>query len=88
MLQASLLPRSLPTIPGVELAAQYLAGGEGMEVGGDFYDVFDLAPDAWALTIGDVAARARRPRPSRRWPATRCARWPTPRSCPPRRCAG
>ena len=57
MLQASLLPRSLPTIPGVELAAQYVAGGEGMEVGGDFYDVFDLAPDAWALTIGDVCGK-------------------------------
>ena len=57
MLQASLLPRSLPTIAGVELAAQYVAGGEGMEVGGDFYDVFDLAPDAWALTIGDVCGK-------------------------------
>jgi PAS domain S-box-containing protein len=57
MLQASLLPTSLPTIAGAELAAQYVAGGEGMEVGGDFYDVFDLAPDAWAVTIGDVCGK-------------------------------
>ena len=57
MLQASLLPQSLPTIAGAELAAQYVAGGEGMEVGGDFYVVFDLAPDAWAVTIGDVCGK-------------------------------
>jgi PAS domain S-box-containing protein len=57
MLQASLLPRSLPTIDGADLAAQYVAGGEGVEVGGDFYDVFDLAPGAWALVIGDVCGK-------------------------------
>ena len=39
------------------MAAQYVAGGEGVEVGGDFYDVFDLAPDAWAFVIGDVCGK-------------------------------
>jgi serine phosphatase RsbU (regulator of sigma subunit) len=57
MLQASLLPRSLPTIDGADVAAQYVAGGEGVEVGGDFYDVFDLAPDTWAIVIGDVCGK-------------------------------
>ena len=42
-LQASLLPPVLPEIPGVELAAAYRPAGEGIEVGGDFYDVFDTA---------------------------------------------
>jgi PAS domain S-box-containing protein len=52
-LQASLLPDSLPQIPGLEVAVRYWAAGEGTEVGGDFYDVFDL-DDGWAVVIGDV----------------------------------
>ena len=40
-LQRSLLPPRLPEIPGVETAARYRAAGEGIEVGGDFYDVFE-----------------------------------------------
>jgi serine phosphatase RsbU (regulator of sigma subunit) len=56
-LQASLLPAALPEIPGVDVAAEYLAAGEGMEVGGDFYDVFALDDGAWALVIGDVLGK-------------------------------
>ena len=52
-LQASLLPESLPTIPGLEVAVRYWAAGEGTAVGGDFYDVFAL-DDGWAVVIGDV----------------------------------
>ena len=39
-LQASLQPRALPEIPGVELAAHYRPAGDQNTVGGDFYDVF------------------------------------------------
>jgi PAS domain S-box-containing protein len=56
-LQASLLPGALPRIPGATLAAEYVAAGEGMEVGGDFYDVFELDDGAWALVIGDVLGK-------------------------------
>jgi serine phosphatase RsbU (regulator of sigma subunit) len=56
-LQASLLPAALPTIPGASLAAEYVAAGEGIEVGGDFYDVFSLDGGAWALVIGDVLGK-------------------------------
>jgi PAS domain S-box-containing protein len=56
-LQASLLPRSLPLMAGAEVAAEYVAAGEGMDVGGDFYDVFDLGPGVWALVIGDVCGK-------------------------------
>ncbi|MGD9705805.1 MAG: SpoIIE family protein phosphatase [Acidimicrobiia bacterium] len=52
-LQASLLPDSLPEIPGVEVAVRYWPTGEGAEVGGDFYDVFAVE-DHWAIVIGDV----------------------------------
>lgn len=54
-LQRSLLPAALPDVPGIEIAARYWAAGAGVDVGGDFYDVFQLRePDHWALVIGDV----------------------------------
>ena len=54
-LQASLLPPALPTIGGIGLAAAYHPAWEGADVGGDFYDVFELPGDGgWAFTIGDV----------------------------------
>jgi PAS domain S-box-containing protein len=57
-LQQSLLPGALPNVPGVDVAAEYVAGGEGMEVGGDFYDVFAIgAEDEWAVVIGDVCGK-------------------------------
>ncbi len=57
-LQQSLLPGTLPTIPGADVAAEYVAAGEGMEVGGDFFDVFAVGgQDEWALVIGDVCGK-------------------------------
>jgi PAS domain S-box-containing protein len=56
-LQRSLLPAELPEIPGVDLAARYLAAGEGNEVGGDFYDCFATGDGGWALVIGDVCGK-------------------------------
>jgi serine phosphatase RsbU (regulator of sigma subunit)/PAS domain-containing protein len=55
-LQASLLPRDLPEIPGVEIAAAYVTATEGMDVGGDFYDVYSC-PGGWGLAIGDVCGK-------------------------------
>jgi len=56
-LQRSLLPPELPDIPGIELAAGYEAAGEGNEVGGDFYDVFEAMPGRWRFAIGDVCGK-------------------------------
>jgi serine phosphatase RsbU (regulator of sigma subunit) len=56
-LQESLLPPQLPTIHGVEIAARYLAAGEGIEVGGDFYDLFEVTPGDWAIVMGDVCGK-------------------------------
>jgi|SRR6266568_1806376 len=55
-LQASLLPRRLPEIPGVELAAAYLAATEGIEIGADFYDAY-RTPAGWGLSVGDVCGK-------------------------------
>ena len=56
-LQRSLLPAALPEIPGAEVAARYVAAGEGNEVGGDFYDCFATGGGDWALVIGDVCGK-------------------------------
>jgi PAS domain S-box-containing protein len=55
-LQRSLLPEALPEIAGWELAALYLPAGEGVEVGGDFYDVFEVA-GGWVVLIGDITGK-------------------------------
>ena len=55
-LQSSLLPRALPQIPGVEVAAAYVAATEGLDVGGDFYDVY-RTPGGWGVAIGDVCGK-------------------------------
>jgi serine phosphatase RsbU (regulator of sigma subunit) len=55
-LQGSLLPARLPEVPGLELSAAYLPASEGLEVSGDFYDVFPVA-DGWAITVGDVCGK-------------------------------
>jgi serine phosphatase RsbU (regulator of sigma subunit)/PAS domain-containing protein len=55
-LQGSLLPARLPDVPGLDLSAAYVPASEGLEVSGDFYDVFEVQ-DAWAITIGDVCGK-------------------------------
>ena len=55
-LQSSLLPRELPRIPGVEIAAAYVGATEGLEIGGDFYDVY-RTPGGWGVAIGDVCGK-------------------------------
>ena len=55
-LQQALLPPALPSIPGVEVVARYWPAGID-SVGGDFYDVFPIGEQQWALVIGDVCGR-------------------------------
>ena len=56
-LQASLLPPTLEAVPGLEVAWRYHPVGEGIEVGGDFYDLFPLGDDRWGVVIGDVCGK-------------------------------
>ncbi|WYB39539.1 GAF domain-containing SpoIIE family protein phosphatase [Streptomyces sp. GD-15H] len=53
-LQRTLLPRALPTVPGLDLAVRYLPAGHGLDVGGDFYDILRLDDTTVAAVIGDV----------------------------------
>ena len=59
-LQQSLLPPHLPSIAGLEIGAAYRGGTVGWHIGGDFYDVFAIAPDQWAIAIGDVCGKGPR----------------------------
>jgi PAS domain S-box-containing protein len=56
-LQRSLLPPRLPRIDGFQIAARYRAAGEGNEVGGDFYDVFQRTDSSWIVALGDVCGK-------------------------------
>jgi PAS domain S-box-containing protein len=56
-LQQSLLPPDLPEIDGVELAARYHPSGEGVDVGGDFYDAFEIGDGEWTVSLGDVCGK-------------------------------
>ncbi|MFE2558066.1 SpoIIE family protein phosphatase [Streptomyces sp. NPDC059352] len=53
-LQDALLPHRLPVRDGVETVGRYLPGTEGMDVGGDWYDVIETGHGRLALVIGDV----------------------------------
>ena len=60
ILERSLLPESLPQVPGVQIQALYAPAGETNEVGGDFYDVFEHDNGHWVLVIGDVCGKGPR----------------------------
>ena len=53
-LQRSLLPASLPPLPGLVIAARYTASDEQAEVGGDFFDAFEVDDGSTVVVIGDV----------------------------------
>ena len=55
-LQASLLPESIPEIPGWRISGVYRAAGAQNIVGGDFYD-FVAFDGGWAAIIGDVVGK-------------------------------
>ena len=52
-LQRALLPESLPSLTGFRAAARYLPATQGMDIGGDFYDLVPSRPLP-AAVIGDV----------------------------------
>jgi serine phosphatase RsbU (regulator of sigma subunit)/CHASE3 domain sensor protein len=69
-LQQSLLPAVLPDIPSCELAVRFAPAGAGDLVGGDFYDVFSVGEDDWAVVVGDVCGKG-----ARAAAVTAMARW-------------
>lgn len=56
-LQATFLPPAIPPVPGLEVGGAYRPAGDGSEVGGDFYDVFETGRGTWAVVLGDVCGK-------------------------------
>jgi serine phosphatase RsbU (regulator of sigma subunit)/DNA-binding response OmpR family regulator len=56
-LQRGLLPSRLPPTAGLTLASHFEAGGEGTQVGGDWFDAFPLPGGRVGLIVGDVSGR-------------------------------
>ncbi|MEW2545960.1 PP2C family protein-serine/threonine phosphatase [Streptomyces sp. NPDC047002] len=53
-LQRGMLPNELPQPPGVRLAVGYVPANHGLNVGGDWYDVFALPDGRVGMSVGDV----------------------------------
>ncbi len=54
-LQTAIRPPAVPAIPGVDLAAVYEPAGEGIQAGGDVYDVVPYGEGVWLAFIADVS---------------------------------
>ncbi len=59
-LQHALLPEELPQVPGAQVSARYEPGEQGMEIGGDWYDVIPLDDRRLLVVVGDVTGRGLR----------------------------
>ena len=56
-LQQTLIPPAPPAVPGLDVAAVYRPAGSGDEIGGDFYDIFEVAVGDWVAAVGDVCGK-------------------------------
>jgi serine phosphatase RsbU (regulator of sigma subunit) len=59
-LQHALLPEALPQLPGLQASARYEAGVDGVDIGGDWYDLIALDDRRLLLVVGDVSGRGLR----------------------------
>lgn len=56
-LQRALLPHSNPEIPNLEIASEYVAGAQGVDIGGDWYSIIGLGDEQFGFVVGDVSGR-------------------------------
>jgi len=56
-LQRALLPRRIPSIANLEIASRYVAGTDGVDVGGDWYSLIQVDEQRFAFVVGDVSGR-------------------------------
>lgn len=56
-LQSTFLPPDIAPLPGLDIGSAYRPAGDGSEVGGDFYDVFETGRGAWGIVLGDVCGK-------------------------------
>lgn len=56
-LQENVLPPALDIVPGLDVAACYRPMGEGLDISGDFYDLFRCRDGSWVAVVGDVCGK-------------------------------
>ncbi len=56
-LQQSLLSAEMPVLDGCEIDAIYEPASGDKDIGGDFYDVFQLPNGSYAMAVGDVSGK-------------------------------
>jgi serine phosphatase RsbU (regulator of sigma subunit) len=56
-LQRRLLPTEIPNVAPFDVGIGYWPAGEGIEVGGDFYDVFERREGQLVVVVGDVSGK-------------------------------
>ncbi|MFN2561567.1 MAG: PP2C family protein-serine/threonine phosphatase [Jatrophihabitans sp.] len=56
-LQHALLPQALPQVAGIETAVRYLSGTNGVDIGGDWYDLVPIDSARFFFVVGDVSGR-------------------------------
>lgn len=56
-LARSFIPPTPPTIPGLLVNTAFRPAGDGGDLGGDFYDVFEVGTGDWVIVIGDVRGK-------------------------------
>ncbi len=56
-LQRALLPQRNPPVPNLEVATRYLAGANGVEIGGDWFSLIEIDEHRFAFVVGDVSGR-------------------------------
>jgi len=56
-LQQTLLPQQHPSVPELEVASRYVAGGDGVTIGGDWYSLIAIDNRHFAFVVGDVSGK-------------------------------
>jgi serine phosphatase RsbU (regulator of sigma subunit) len=56
-LQHALLPSANPDVDGLEVAAEYVAGAVGVDIGGDWFSVIEVGERHFGFVVGDVSGR-------------------------------
>jgi serine phosphatase RsbU (regulator of sigma subunit) len=54
-LQRALLPQVNPGLPGMEVSSEYVAGAQGIDIGGDWYSAIAVGAESFAFVVGDVS---------------------------------
>jgi serine/threonine-protein kinase RsbW len=56
-LQRSVMPETVPSLEGVQVAARYLPGTSAADVGGDWFDTLALPDGKLGFVVGDVVGK-------------------------------